>query len=349
MGYHEGLAAPMGRIVGGQENEVVMMNGLTNNLHLMMVTFYRPEKERTKVLIEEHAFPSDYYAVESQIRWHGLDPEAEMVGLSGDQVGELVSTEKVLQAIDYYRESLALVLLPGVQYYSGQVFDMPAITAAAHRYDIPVGFDLAHAAGNIELKLHDWDVDFAVWCTYKYLNSGPGAIAGCFVHERHATNPRLPRLAGWWGHDKNTRFLMENVFKPMATADGWQLSNPPILAMSPVRSSLDLFDRVGIKALAEKSNKLTGFLIECLDSQLSDRVNILTPREENERGCQLSLEINSKEVTGKVIYERLEKLATRTDWREPNVIRAAPAPFFNSFNDVVGFTRNLKSVLDAGS
>ncbi len=345
MPYHEFLTGSMARIVGGQENEVVVMNGLTVNLHLMMATFYRPVDNRTKILIENHAFPSDHYAVESQIRWHGLDPGEQLVVLGNDDDIQLLATEKILQAIEYYQDSLALVLLPGVQYYTGQVLDMPAITEAAHKYNIPVGFDLAHAAGNIELKLHDWNVDFAVWCTYKYLNSGPGAVAGCFVHQRHATNKNLPRLAGWWGQNKETRFLMQNKFDPIGTVEGWQLSNPPILSLSAIRSSLDLFESVGMDALVEKSKLLTGFFIECLDKLLGDQIEIVTPRDENFRGCQLSLQVNLQNVAGKAIHEKLEATGVRTDWREPNVIRAAPVPFYNSYSDVFEFCKRLKKVL----
>ena len=343
--YHELLTAPMARIVGGKESEVVVMNGLTTNLHLMMATFYRPEKKRSKILLEQHAFPSDHYAIHSQVQWHGLDPHTEMVVLDPDEGEELISTDKVLQAIDYYRETLALVLLPGIQYYTGQVFDMQAIAESAHKYDIPVGFDLAHAAGNVELNLNQWDVDFAVWCTYKYLNSGPGAVAGCFVNERHATNPRTPRLAGWWGHDKQTRFQMQNEFKPIPTVEGWQLSNPPILSLSAIRASLELFERATMPKLIEKSKALTGFFIECLDQILADDVQILTPREPERRGCQLSLQINSKNISGKEVYQRLEESAVRTDWREPNVIRAAPVPMYNSFSDVLKFCTRLQEII----
>ena len=349
MPYHEFLTGPMSRIVGGNEREVVLMNSLTVNLHLMMATFYRPKKSRTKVLIEEHAFPSDHYAVESQIKWHGLDPDSEMIVLSPDAGEELISTDKVLQAIEYFQDALALLLLPGVQYYTGQVFDMEAITAAAHKFDIVVGFDLAHAVGNIELNLHDWNVDFAVWCTYKYLNSGPGSVAGCFMNEKHATDTRKLRLAGWWGQDKSSRFLMENVFNPIPTIEGWQLSNPPILSLSAIRASLDLFEKASMRALIEKSKSLTGFFIECLDQILAERVNVLTPREPERRGCQLSLEIVSAELLGKTIHDRLEALSIRTDWREPNVIRAAPVPLYNSYRDVLDFCLKLDQILSSGN
>lgn len=347
MPYHEFLAGPMAKIVGAQENEVVMMNGLTTNLHLMLATFYRPEDQRTKILIEGHAFPSDHFAVESQLRWNRLDYAEHMICLHADDTDHLISTDKILQAIDYFRDSIAVIMLPGVQYYTGQVFDIPAIVDAAHEHGIIAGFDLAHAAGNVELRLHDWDVDFAVWCSYKYLNSGPGSVAGCFVHDRHVKNRHLNRLAGWWGSDKETRFKMDNEFKPIPTAEGWQLSNPPILSMAAVRASLDLFDQAGIESLVRKSKRLTGFLIECLNGLLGDKVNIVTPVEEAQRGCQLSLEINLQNVDGNSVHQRLEQSGVRTDWREPNVIRAAPVPFYNSFADVVEFTKRLKAALQA--
>ena len=346
MPYHEFLTQSMARIVGGTEKEVVMMNSLTVNLHLMMATFYRPDGERKKILLEDHAFPSDHYAVESQIKWNHLDPASEMIVLKPGDGENLLTTEKIIQAIDYYQDSLALVLLPGVQYYTGQVLEMPAITEAAHKYKIPVGFDLAHAAGNIELKLHEWDVDFAVWCTYKYLNSGPGSVGGCFVHERHAANTNMNRLSGWWGQNKETRFLMDNQFDPIPTVEGWQLSNPPILSLSAIRASLDLFDRAGMDKLIVKSKLLTGFFIECLDHLLGEQISIVTPRDEQFRGCQLSLEVKLTEVPGKQIYEKLEAAGIRTDWREPNVIRAAPVPFYNSFADVLEFCRQLRQALE---
>lgn len=344
MPYHEFLTEPMAEIVGALTNEVVLMNGLTVNLHLLMATFYRPEGRRKKILIEEHAFPSDHYAVESQIRWHGLDPANEMVVLSPESGEETLATEKIVQAIEYYQEDLAMILLPGVQYYTGQKFDMATITEVAHRYDIRVGFDLAHAAGNVELNLHKWNVDFAAWCTYKYLNSGPGSIAGCFVHEQHVSNKRLPRLAGWWGQDKDTRFLMENEFKPIATVEGWQLSNPPILSLAAVRASLDVFQRAGMPKLVAKSRSLTGFFEECLQQMVGDSVEIVTPGDSACRGCQLSLKVLG-ESGGKGLHDRLELNAIRTDWREPNVIRAAPVPLYNLHREVYQFVSKLKELI----
>lgn len=346
MPYHEFLTEPMAEIVGGHSDEVVMMNGLTVNLHLMLASFYRPDATRRKILIEEHAFPSDHYAVESQIRLHGLDPGLELVVLSPETGVELLSTQKILQAIDYYRDSLSVILLPGVQYYTGQVFEMEAITAAAHEHGIAVGFDLAHAAGNIELKLHDWNVDFAVWCSYKYLNSGPGSVAGCFIHRRHAVDIDRFRLAGWWGHDKESRFRMPNQFQAITTAEGWQLSNPPILSMAAVRASLEVFKEAGMGRLVAKSKQLTGFFEECVDAVLADNVEIVTPRESDRRGCQLSLKICAQGVSGREVFEALESSGVQTDWREPDVIRAAPVPLYNTFNDVSQFVARLKSVLD---
>jgi kynureninase len=344
MEYHTYLTDSMARLVGGQANEVITMNTLTVNLHLMMATFYRPTPQRNKILIEGHAFPSDKNAVESQIRLHDFVPRESLIEVSPDQ-GDLVSMDKVCQAIEYFHDSLALVLLPGVQYYTGQVFDMPRIVAAAHAHDITVGFDLAHAAGNVELKLHDWDADFACWCTYKYLNSGPGAIAGCFIHERHATNTRLDRLTGWWGHNKLTRFQMKGDFDAIPTAEGWQLSNPPILSLASIRASLDVFDEAGgMEPLNQKSRLQGQFFRDCLAARLGDRVNVIAPADLS--GCQLSLEIRLEGVEGRKIHEALESKGVRTDWREPNVIRAAPTPLYNTFEEIWRFVDVLADCLD---
>ncbi len=343
MPYHEYLSAAMASVVGAKPCEVVMMNGLTVNLHLMMATFYRPEKHRTKILIERHAFPSDSYAAASRLEVSGLNPDEHLIVLEPDE-GELFSTAHVCETIRQHADELAMVVLPGVQYYTGQVLAIKEIAAAARSRGIVVGFDLAHAAGNVPLALHQWDVDFAVWCTYKYLNSGPGAVAGCFVHERHATNTDLKRLAGWWGQDKATRFEMQNTFRPIATAEGWQLSNPPILAMAPVRASLELFNAAGgIGPLREKSVKLTGAFADLLNHRLSGQVNIITPSVVSERGCQLSIEIVAGD--GRDIHRQLELSGIRTDWREPNVIRAAPVPLYNSFEDVWQFVDQLAGML----
>lgn len=343
MAYHEHLAQPMADLVGGQVDEVVTMNTLTVNLHLMMATFYRPTRDRNRIMIESHAFPSDKNAVESQIRLHGYSPRESLIEVAPDD-GELMSTESICRTLRENRDSLALVLLPGVQYYTGQVLDMKSITQCAHEFGITVGFDLAHAAGNIELSLHDWDVDFACWCTYKYLNSGPGSLAGCFIHERHARNTKLPRLAGWWGHDKSTRFQMTGEFSAIATAEGWQLSNPPILSLAAVRASLEVFAEAGgMAALNVKSKRQGEFFRGCLKQRLGDRVCAIAPPEDS--GCQLSLEIKLEGVDGRSIHGELESKGVRTDWREPNVIRAAPAPLYNTFEEIWRFVEFLAGTL----
>jgi kynureninase len=342
MPYHEFLAAPMARIVGALPDEVVIMNSLTVNLHLMMATFYRPHGQRTKVLLEKGAFPSDHFAIESHLAHRGVDP-AEAMLLVGETEGELLQTEAICSTIDRYANELALVLLPGVQYYTGQFLDLPQITSAAHRHEIPVGFDLAHAAGNVPLSLHDWNVDFAVWCTYKYLNSGPGSLGGCYIHQRHAADPLAPRLAGWWGQDKATRFEMKNEFHAIPTAEGWQLSNPAILSMAAVRASLDVFKQAGgMQPLREKSEKLTGYLDWLLRQELGRRVSIATPNQVERRGCQLSLQLTGQ-VDGKRISGELADHGCLTDWRQPHTIRVAPVPLYNSYEDVFRFVNILKN------
>jgi len=344
MPYHEFLAEPMANLVGAEPGEVVMMNSLTANLHLMMATFYRPTKERHKILIEQQSFPSDYQAATSQIEWHGFDPQQSLLTVDSEDGSGVISTESILELIEKQGHEIALVLLPGVQYYTGQVFDIRTITNFAKMRGIAVGFDLAHAAGNVRLNLHDDDVDFAVWCSYKYLNSGPGSVGGCFVHERHATNVDLPRLAGWWGHDKGSRFLMKNEFRPIPTAEGWQLSNPPILSLAAIRASLDVFaDAGGMDELIGKSTLLTNFLEKQLNGQLGDRVRMITP--EQRRGCQLSLQIDCGDVNGKAVHRQLENSGVETDWREPNVIRVAPVPLYNSFEDCFWFVERLSECL----
>ena len=347
--YHELLTPAMANIVGANEAEVVVMNTLTVNLHLMMGSFYRPTKSRHKILIESHAFPSDFQAVESQIKLHGFDPKESIVTVMHGAETELLSEDAICDAIEQHRDSLALVLLPGVQYYTGQFLDIQRITATAHRYNISVGFDLAHAVGNVPLQLHDWEVDFAAWCNYKYLNSGPGAVGGCFIHERHATDKTIPRMAGWWGHNKETRFQMENRFDPIPTAEGWQLSNPPILSLAAILASLQVFEDAGsMEALRKKSLKLTGYFESLLLEEIGDAVSIITPKTPNQRGCQLSIEITTGDVSGKSIHQQLEDAGTDTDWREPNVIRAAPVPLYNTFEDVHRFVTTLKSILGEG-
>lgn len=344
--YHEFLTETMAELVGAGPEEVVMMNSLTVNLHLMMATFYRPEEKRSKILIEQHAFPSDHYAAESQIRWHGKVASDDLVLLRPRDGEELIDTNQICAAIDYYRDSLAMVLLPGVQYYTGQFFDIETITEEAHKHDIFVGWDLAHAVGNVPLRLHEWNVDFAVWCSYKYLNSGPGSVGGCFIHQRHATNPRMKRLAGWWGQDKQTRFQMGDQFNAIPTAEGWQLSNPPILSLAAIRASMEVFKQAGgISPLRTKSLKLTTFLSAGLKQVLGDRVEVITPADENARGCQLSIKITKSGIDGKDVYEKLESAGVRTDWREPNVIRAAPVPLYNTFSELVRFVQILDELL----
>ncbi len=346
MPYHEFLTEPMARLVGAEPSEVVVMNTLTVNLHLMMATFYRPTAARNAILLESHAFPSDHFAVMSQIEWHGLDPHQAMILVEPEPEQETLSTPRICHAIEAHADRLAMILLPGVQYYTGELLDLRAITACAHAHDIPIGFDLAHAAGNVPLSLHEWGVDFACWCTYKYLNSGPGSVAGCFIHQRHASNVDLPRLKGWWGHDKATRFAMQNRWQAIPTAEGWQLSNPPILSLAAIRAALSVFEEAGGMApLRDKSIQLTGFFQECLQDVLGERVRWITPGEPERRGCQLSLTVALDGVSGRSVHEALEQRGMRTDWREPNVIRAAPVPLYNSFVDVVRFVDQLNQVL----
>lgn len=343
MAYHECLAQPMAAIVGAQTDEVVTMNTLTVNLHVMMATFYRPTRVRNKILIEKHAFPSDKNAVESQIRLHGYLPRESLIEVAPNSDG-LLTTEMICQTIKENRETLSLILLPGVQYYTGQVLDMAEITRCAHENEIVIGFDLAHAAGNIELNLHEWDVDFACWCTYKYLNSGPGSLAGCFIHRRHATNTDLERLAGWWGHDKQTRFEMSGEFSAIPTAEGWQLSNPPILSLAAIRASLEVFtESGGLAKLNQKSKRQGDFFRASLKQKLGDRVHVISPQEIS--GCQLSLEVKLDGVDGKLIHAALESKGVRTDWREPNVIRAAPTPLYNTFDEIWRFVELLAESL----
>jgi kynureninase len=339
--YHENLREPMARIIGAKPVEVICMNSLTVNIHLMMATFYRPTESRFKILMEDPAFPSDTYAVKTQIRHRDLDPKEALV-LARPREGEAtVRTEDIIAVIEKNADSLAVVLLAGVNFFTGQFFDIAAVTAAAQKHGITVGIDLAHAVGNVALSMHDWNVDFAVWCSYKYLNSGPGAVAGAFVHERHATNIELPRLAGWFGNDPNTRFRMqlEPEFIPVPSADGWQISNPPIFSMAPVLASLAIFDEAGgMKPLREKSKKLTGYLEFLLQRAGTNRFTVITPRDADARGCQLSILAHENP---KELHKKLEAAGVKADFREPNVIRAAPAPLYNSFNDVWRFTQIL--------
>jgi len=342
MPYHEQFAEPLAILAGAEPSEVVCMNTLTVNLHLMMVSFYRPTPERFRILIEKPAFPSDRYAVESQVRFHGFDPEDALIEVGPRDGDSVIRDDDILELVEGSGDSIALVMLPGVQYYSGQRFDMGAITAVARAKGCHVGWDLAHAIGNVPLELHDWGADFAVWCSYKYLNGGPGAIAGCFVHERHGSQTDLPRFAGWWGHDKATRFRMGPDFHPCSGAEGWQVSNPPIFAMAPLIPSLEIFVAAGMERLAQKSRQLTGWLEELLRTRLADRVDILTPEEDERRGCQLSLRIKTGEPTGREVFDRLTDGGVIVDWREPDVIRVAPVPLYNSFDDVRRFVIRLE-------
>lgn len=346
MPYHEFLTEESAKLVGAKNSEVVCMNSLTANLHFMMVSFYRPTQKRNKILIEDHAFPSDHYAVESQIRYHGFDPDQAMLLAKPREGEETLRTEDLLNLLELHGEEIALIMLPGVQYYTGQVLDMKAITAAGHAKGCMVGFDLAHATGNIPMQLHDWDVDFAAWCSYKYLNSGPGSVAGCFVHEKHHANLELPRFAGWWGHDKESRFRMENRFVPMQSAEAWQVSNPPILSLAAIRASLDTIkDAGGILALREKSLKLTRYMRDLLEQELAEEINILTPADEKASGCQLSLTVNLHGLDGKTVFDRIEAAGVTCDFRHPNVIRVAPVPLYNSFEDAYRFVTILKDSL----
>ncbi len=347
MPYHECLAGSMAALAGARPHEVVTMNSLTVNLHLMLASLYRPTLRRHKILIEAGAFPSDHYAVESHITCRGGLPEQSLVLVTPQAGQELLSTERICDVISKTADALALVWLPAVQYYTGQRLDVRTITAEAHRQGALVGFDLAHAIGNVPLNLHGDDVDFAVWCSYKYLNSGPGSVGGCYLHERHARRTDLPRLAGWWGHDKATRFRMENQFQPIPTVEGWQLSNPPILSLAAIRASLEIFAEAGgMEPLREKSVRLTGFLDRWLSALLPERVRIITHHAPEERGCQLSLEVLSSHGNGRRIIEQLESRGVVTDWREPNVLRVAPVPLYNTFEDVAELVVALAEILD---
>ena len=345
--YHERLREPLARLVGAEPAEVVAMNSLTVNLHLMLVSFYRPAGPRRRILLEEGAFPSDRYAVTSHLLCRGLDP-AEALLVAAPRPGEATLRTEDLEAVLAERGGeIALVLLPGVQYFTGQLLDLERITRAARRAGCAVGFDLAHAVGNTVLRLHDWGADFAVWCSYKYLNGGPGSAGGAFVHARHARDASLPRLAGWWGNDPSTRFDMHRnpEFVPVAGADGWQVSNPPILSMAPLRASLDLFDRAGIAALRARSERLTGYLEHLLHRGGGGGLEIIPPREPTARGCQLSFRLPGR---ARAVYDGLRARGVVGDLREPDVIRVAPAPLFNTFHEVWRAARALSELLQPG-
>jgi kynureninase len=337
--YHEQLTPALATLVGALPLEVVAMNSLSVNLHLLLASFYRPTLPRSKILIEAAAFPSDRYAVASQVSWHGLDPREHIIEYAGD--AQFVLDEDALcEEIERRGSTIAVVMLPAVQYLTGQVLTCERIARVAHAQGCIVGLDLAHAIGNVPMHLHDWDVDFAVWCSYKYLNAGPGAIGGCFVHERHARAFDLPRLAGWWGHDKQTRFEMPPTFAPLAGAEGWQVSNPPILAAAPLVASLEIFQSASFERLRTKSAALTNFLAQLLRERLQQRVEIITPDAPN-RGSQLSLRLNATPEDAKRVHARLNEAGVICDWREPNIIRVAPVPLYNRFVDVFGFVEAL--------
>lgn len=340
--YHRLLADQTATLVGTEPGEVVAMNSLTVNLHLMMVSFYRPTNARHKILVERGAFPSDRYAVESQIRFHGYAPESSLIELTPRPGESCMRDEDVESLIDREGDSIALILIGAVNYATGQAFDVEAITRAGHEKGCVVGFDLAHAAGNLPLRLHAWGPDFAVWCSYKYLNAGPGAVAGCFVHDRHARAWDRPRFAGWWGHDEGSRFLMGPDFHPMAGAEGWQLSNPSILALAPLRASMEIFSEAGMERLRTKSVALTGYLEFLLNQSVSTEFSVITPSESRRRGAQLSLQIRRR---GREFCDKLAREGVIGDWREPNLFRVAPAPLYNSYRDVYGFVESLVTAL----
>jgi kynureninase len=342
LAYHEFLNESMANVVGAKPIEVVIMNTLTANLHFMMVSFYKPTKTRYKILIESDAFPSDKYAVESQLRHHGFDDKEGLILWKPKKGEELLNYEDLEDILKEQGNEIALIMIGGVNYYTGQFFDLKRITKLGHKHDCMVGFDCAHGAGNVSLNLHDSGADFAVWCTYKYLNSGPGSLAGCFVHERHAHNKNLNRFAGWWSHNKKTRFNMRGEFDQLPGAEGWQLSNPPILSMAAIKASLDMFQDVGIENLIKKSKKLTGYFEFLLKQLGEDTIKIITPSNPNERGCQLSIQIKN---ANKALHYKLTEVGVISDWREPDVIRCAPAPFYNSFEDVYRLVEKLKRIL----
>lgn len=345
--YHEFMRNSVAAIVGALPSEVVVMNQLTVNLHLMMISFYQPTAERFKIIFETNPFPSDRYALASHAALHGFELDDVLIELQPRSGEFTLRTEDIIQTIEDNADSLALVMMGGVNYYTGQAFDMKAITLAAHKAGAKCGFDLAHAAGNLKLDLHKWNVDFAVWCSYKYLNSGPGGVAGCFVHQHNANKFHLPRLAGWWGNDPETRFEMRNEFIPKEGADGWQLSNAPVMSMACHRAALEIFDRAGMDRLVTKSKNLTGYLEFIIDDVLQKNqkqglIEMITPRDETQRGCQLSMLVKKN---GKKIHQYLTENGVIADWREPDVIRLAPVPLYNSFEDAYRFGEILERAI----
>jgi kynureninase len=341
--YHEFLTNSMAKIVGAKPSEVVIMNSLTTNLHLMMVSFYQPSKNKYKIVIESDAFPSDKYAMESQLKFHGFDANDGLIlwkPRKGEELCRFEDLEKIMQE---QGDEIALLMIGSTNYYSGQLYPLKKITELGHKYESLVGFDLAHGVGNIQPNLHNTGADFAVWCTYKYLNSGPGSLGGCFVHERHENNTDLNRFAGWWGHNKQTRFNMRHDFDVLPGAEGWQLSNPAILSMAAIRASLDLFENAGFDNIIKKSKSLTGFLAYLIKELNDTRISIITPENPEERGCQLSIQVKS---ANKELHTKLTQSGVISDWREPDVIRVAPAPLYNSFQDVFEFVQRLKKELN---
>lgn len=346
MPYHEIFTEQLCRLVGALPHEVVAMNQLTVNLHLLMVSFYRPTKERYKIICEAKAFPSDQYAMESQVAYHGFTYEDAVIEVAPGEGEHTIRTEDILATIEAHKDSVALVLFSGVNYYTGQLFNIKEITAAAHKAGAHAGFDLAHAAGNVPLQLHEWNADFACWCSYKYLNSGPGGVSGVYIHERHSSNTDVPRFAGWWGHDKDSRFLMEQGFRPIPSAEGWQLSNAPVLSMAAHKASLDVFEEAGWENVFAKAKALNQYLWHVLDevnAAFTDNpIEVITPRNEAEHGCQVSMLMQRD---GKKIFDELKANAVIADWREPNVIRIAPVALYNSFEDIFRFGEIILQVL----
>jgi kynureninase len=344
LSYHEIFPKQLSKIVGALPEEVIVMNQLTVNLHLLMTSFYRPTKERYKIICEAKAFPSDQYALESQVKLHGLNPDETIIEVAPRDGEYILRTADIIETINKHGNTVAVVMFGGVNYYSGQVFDMEKITAAAHEVGAYCGFDLAHAVGNVALNMHDWDVDFACWCSYKYLNSGPGGVAGAYIHQKHIADKTLPRLAGWWGHDKESRFKMEKGFNPIPTAEGWQLSNAPVLSMAAHKASLDIFEDAGMENLIPKGKMLSDYLLFILND-INEGLNkkiieIITPNDD--KGCQISILMLEK---GKEVFDALKQQGVIADWREPNVIRVAPVPLYNSFEDVYRFGEIIKTFL----
>lgn len=345
MPYHELFTEKIARIVGAKTKEVAVTHSLTTNLHLLMVSFYRPENKRNKIICEKKAFPSDQYALQSQVQFHNLDPKDCIVEIGPRKGEHLIRNEDVIAKIEELKDEISMVMIGGVNYFTGQVFDMKAITEAGHKAGAKVGFDLAHAAGNIPLELNEWGVDFAAWCSYKYLNSGPGGVSGYYINEKHVTNSKIPRFAGWWGHNKEDRFKMPDKFSPIPTAESWQLSNAPVISMAAHLASLDIFEKAGMESLRKKSISLTNylaFIIEEINAKNNNSLEIITPKDIGQRGCQLSIIAHG---ANKALFEKLSESGVVADWREPNVIRIAPVPLYNSFEDVYRFGKILEKSL----